>query len=105
MDWRDALPRLRAASFRSVMAPRLRDMGPGARLLFVGPTEARADTDWSGAIMAATRTWRDALLRRLNIVAVAAPRQPTTASTVSGLLLAVPNKTGGPEGPPANAPQ
>jgi hypothetical protein len=55
--------------------------------------------------MAATRTWRDALLRRLDIVAVAAPRHTTTASTVSGLLLAVPNATGGPEGPPANAPQ
>jgi mannosyltransferase len=87
MDWRDALPRLSAARFAAVMAPVLRGLRSGTRLLFVGPTVARADTRWSRRIMADTRVWCRALRRRLRVLASAAP-QRSSASTVAGLLLA-----------------
>jgi hypothetical protein len=88
MDWRDALTRLRAGRFTTVVEPLLRRLRRGQRVLFVGPRFAAAGTPWSRLIMADTRIWRRALHRRLNVVATAAPDRRTGASTVAGTVLA-----------------
>jgi mannosyltransferase len=93
MDWRDALPRLRAARFGTVMGPLLRRLRAGQRVLFVGPRFANAGSAWSRRIMADTRVWRRALRRRMRVVAAATPAQANSMSTVAGLLLAVRRRT------------
>jgi mannosyltransferase len=93
MDWRDALARLRAARFATVMAPILRGLRGGARLLFVGPRFAHANSAWSRRIMADTRAWRRALRKRLHVIASATPKRRNGMSTLAGLLLTVPRRT------------
>jgi mannosyltransferase len=90
MDWRDALPRLEAARFATVMPPVLRDLPPGARVLFVGPRFAAGSSAWSRRIIRDTRTWRRALRRRLHVVAAARPTARSGMSTLAGLVLAKP---------------
>jgi mannosyltransferase len=89
MDWRDALPRLQAARFARVVPPLLRDLQPGARVLFVGPRFAAGSTAWSRRIIEDTRRWRRALRRRLHVVDAAQPTGRSGMSTLAGLVLAV----------------
>jgi mannosyltransferase len=90
MDWRDALARLRRASFATVMPRLLRGLRAGARVLFVGPRFARESTAWSRQIVLDTRRWRRALRRRLHVVARAQPMGRSGMSTLAGLVLARP---------------
>jgi mannosyltransferase len=89
MDWRDAVKRLRAGRFTTVMAPILRRLRAGARVLFVGPVFARPDSAWSRLIRHDTRLWRRALRRRLRVVASARPKHGSSRSSVAGVVLAV----------------
>ena len=56
MDWRDALPRLRAAG-----TPRLPRLTPGRRVVLVTPIGGRSRAPWSRAVRRRTREWRAAL--------------------------------------------
>jgi mannosyltransferase len=58
LDWRDALPRLRAGRARSTLLPRLRALPPGARVLLVTPVGRSSGAPWSRAVRARTRGWR-----------------------------------------------
>jgi mannosyltransferase len=60
-DWRDALPRLRAARADRVLVPRLRALAPGRRVVLVMPVARRARSPWARAVRARTREWRAAL--------------------------------------------
>jgi hypothetical protein len=69
-DWRDALPRLRAARADRVLLPRLHGLAPGRRVVLVMPVAGRARSPWSRAVRRGTREWRavlraDPRLRRL----------------------------------------
>jgi mannosyltransferase len=91
MDWRDALARLRDARFATIMPRLLRDLRPGARVLFVGPRFAAGRTAWSRQIIEDTRRWRRALRRRLHVVDAARPTGRSGMSTLAGLVLAKPS--------------
>lgn len=58
LDWRDALPRLRAGRVASTLLPRLRALPAGARVLLVTPVGGRSGAPWSRAVRARTRGWR-----------------------------------------------
>jgi mannosyltransferase len=90
MDWRDALARLRAASFAAVMPPLLHGLRAGARVLFVGPRFASGSTAWSRQIMRDTSRWRHALRHRLRVVARAQPTGRSGMSTLEAVVLARP---------------
>jgi mannosyltransferase len=90
MDWRDALLRLRAARFATVMPRLLRSLRAGARVLFVGPRFAAESSAWSRQIMLDTRRWRRALRRRLDVVADEQPTARSGMSTLAGLVFATP---------------
>jgi mannosyltransferase len=60
-DWRDALPRLRAARAERVLAPRLGELTAGRRVVLIVPVARRARSAWSRAVQRRTREWRAAL--------------------------------------------
>ena len=60
-DWRDALPRLRAARAERVLAPRLGELTAGRRVVLIVPVARRARSPWSLAVQRRTREWRAAL--------------------------------------------
>ena len=91
MDWRDALPRLQAARFATVMPRLLGSLRAGARVLFVGPRFAAGSTAWSRQIIEDTRRWRRALRRRLDVVDAERPTGRSGMSTLAGLVLAKPS--------------
>jgi hypothetical protein len=89
MDWRDALPRLRAARFARVLGPRLRRLRRGTRVLLIQPRFSHPDSPWTLRIRGIARRWgralrRSPLLRRLRVVR---PRHGSSRSTVSATLL------------------
>ena len=63
-DWRDALPRLRAARAGRVLLPRIHALAPGRRVVLVIPV-ARTRSPWSRAVRRRTREWRAALRAEL----------------------------------------
>jgi hypothetical protein len=70
MDWRDALPRLRAAA-----PPRLAALEPGRRVVLVWPV-LRARSVWARAVRRATRAWRAALRGDPRLASVGATSRP-----------------------------
>jgi hypothetical protein len=60
-DWRDALPRVRAARARRVLLPRLAELAAGRRVILVIPVARRARSPWSRAVRRRTLEWRAAL--------------------------------------------
>jgi len=60
-DWRDALPRLRAARAERVLLPRVHRLAPGRRVVLVIPVARRPRAPWSRAVRRRTREWRAAL--------------------------------------------
>jgi mannosyltransferase len=60
-DWRDALPRLRAATALRTLAPRIARVRAGQRVVLVMPVARRARSPWSRAVRRRTREWRAAL--------------------------------------------
>jgi mannosyltransferase len=71
MDWRDALPRLRAAG-----PPRLPALAPGRRVVLVWPVALRSHSAWAGAVRRQTRAWRTALHRDPRLRRVGATSHP-----------------------------
>jgi mannosyltransferase len=61
LDWRDALPRLRAGRASSTLLPRLRALPAGARVLLVTPVAGSSRAPWARAVRARTRGWRAAV--------------------------------------------
>lgn len=89
MDWRDALPRLRAARFDTVLGPALRRLRPGTRVLVIQPEFSHPDSPWTRLIRTIARRWgralrRDPLLHRLRAIH---PRHGSSRSTVSATLM------------------
>ena len=70
-DWRDALPRLRAARAADLLRA-VHALPPGRRVLLVAPVPGRSDAPWPRAVRARSREWRAALRSdpRLRSVAV-----------------------------------
>ena len=61
-DWRDALPRLRAARAERVLAPRVGRLAPGRRIVLVMPVARRPPrAPWGRAVRRRTAEWRAAL--------------------------------------------
>jgi mannosyltransferase len=60
-DWRDALPRLRAARAERVLLPRVHLLAPGRHVVLVTPVARRPRAPWSRAVRRRTREWRAAL--------------------------------------------
>jgi hypothetical protein len=89
MDWRDAMPRLRAARFSSVLGPRVRGLRRGERLLLVQPMFRHPDSPWTRRIRDIARHWgrvlrHSPMLRRLR---VARPTHGSSRSTVAASLM------------------
>jgi hypothetical protein len=60
-DWRDAVPRVRAATAERVLIPRLRTLAPGRHVVLVTPVGHRPRAPWGRAVRLRTRDWRAAL--------------------------------------------
>jgi hypothetical protein len=93
-DWRDGLHKLRHGHVARVLAPRLRDLAPGAHVLLVTPVFKRgsASSPWLRAVRVRTREWRAALRSDPRLVALGrAPRSRVTIrrSTVRAELFVV----------------
>ena len=76
-DWRDALPRLRAASAARVLLPRVDRLAPGRRVVLVVPVARRARSPWARAVERRTREWRAALRARLEPAGATSHPDPT----------------------------
>jgi mannosyltransferase len=89
MDWRDAMPRLRAARFARVLGTRLRRLSPGTRVLLIQPRFSHPDSPWTLRIRDIARRWGRALRRSplLRPVRFVRPRHGSSRSTVSATLL------------------
>ena len=89
MDWRDAMPRLRAARFAPVLEARVRDLRRGGRLLLVQPRFRHPDSPWTRTIreiaLALGRALRHTgLVRSLRVVR---PSHGSSRSTVAATLM------------------
>jgi hypothetical protein len=89
MDWRDALTRLRAARYATVLRPVVRRLPRGTRFLLVQPDFGRPDSPWTVEIRALSQRWaralrRDRHLRRLRVVR---PSRHSSRSTVTAALM------------------
>ena len=89
MDWRDAMPRLRAARFAPVLETRVRDLRRGGRLLLVQPRFSHPDSPWTRTIREIARRWGRALrhtglVRSLRVVR---PSHGSSRSTVAATLM------------------
>ncbi len=60
-DWRDAVPRVRAATAERTLIPRLRGLAPGSHVVLVTPAGRRPRAPWGRAVRLRTREWRAAL--------------------------------------------
>jgi hypothetical protein len=89
MDWRDAMPRLRAARFAPVLGTRLRRLPRGTRVLLIQPAFSHPDSPWTLGIRDIARRWGRALRRSplLRPVRVVRPGRGNSRSTVSATLL------------------
>ena len=72
-DWRDALPRLRAAP---TLTPAVRRLAAGRRLILVTPVTRRARSPWARAVRRRTREWQAALRHEPRLRPIGATSQP-----------------------------
>jgi mannosyltransferase len=89
MDWRDAMPRLRAARYAPALESRVRALPPGRRLLLVQPQFSHPDSPWTRRIRVLAHRWgralrRSGLVRRVRTVR---PAHGSSRSTVSATLM------------------
>ena len=88
MDWRHALPRLRAASYDRVLRPVARRLAPGALLLVVVPRFEDANSPWTTRVRGIAARWRRALGRDgFSPVVASSPARGHNRSTVQAVLL------------------
>ena len=83
-DWRDAMTRLRAARYDAVLAPALRALRPGQRVLLVQPRFSHPDSPWTVRIKHIARSWgrRVAADPHLRRVARVHPKHGSSRSSV-----------------------
>jgi hypothetical protein len=88
-DWRDALRRVRRASARRVLVPRLRALAPGRRAVLVAPV-TRSRSPWARAARRRTREWRAVLRAELkSLGATSRPDPARFRSTVRAEIFEV----------------
>jgi hypothetical protein len=88
MDWRHALPRLRAARYEDVLGPLARRLPPGAPLLVVLPRFEDPNAAWTVRVRGIAARWRRALARDGFVPVVASsPARGHNRSTVQAVLL------------------
>ena len=82
-DWRDALPRVRAATAQRTLIPRLRGLAPGRHVVLVTPVGRRPRAPWARAVRRRTREWRAALRADPRLRSLGAPRGPTRRASAA----------------------
>ena len=94
VDWRNALARFEHSSVPTVLAPLIRGLAPGDRVLLVTPTSFAKAPEWMKLMHRDSRSWLHYLNHdpRLRLVRTAAPRQYSANVAVRGYLYRV---TGG----------
>ena len=75
-DWRDALPRLRAAAAGRTLTPVVRRLAAGRRVILVRPVARRSRSPWARAVRRRTREWRAALANDPRLRPIGATSQP-----------------------------
>jgi mannosyltransferase len=91
MDWRNALAKFEHSTVRTVLAPMIRSLAPGGRVLLVVPTEFPKSPTWMKLIERDSKSWMRYLEhdRRLRLIETASPYQYRTSLAVKGLLYVV----------------
>jgi mannosyltransferase len=102
MDWRDAMARMRAASYALTLGRDVRGLRPGQRMLVVAARLSRPSSPWTTAIASIARRWtaRVRADRRVRSLAVIRPRRFNNRSTVSAVLLVRRTRTATSRHPP-----
>jgi hypothetical protein len=102
MDWRDAMARMRAASYARTLGRDVRGLRPGQRMLVVAARLSRPSSPWTTAIASIARRWtaRVRADRRVRSLAVIRPRRFNNRSTVSAVLLVRRTRTATSRHPP-----
>jgi hypothetical protein len=88
MDWRDALHRLRVATYPDVLGHAVRRLHPGQRLLVVQPLFRHPSAPWTRQVRRIARRWMRRLRRGAPVRRVMAyvPTVGSTRSTVAAIL-------------------
>jgi mannosyltransferase len=88
MDWRDAMGKLDAARYDTVLRPAVAGLAPGTRLLLVQAMFKHPTAPWTRRIRVIARQWRNALGREptLQLIRYLRPVGSSTRSKVSGWL-------------------
>jgi 4-amino-4-deoxy-L-arabinose transferase-like glycosyltransferase len=91
MDWRNALQRFRRSSVNGVLAPMIRSLRPGDRVLLVIPGSYQTAPLWMKLIHSSSKSWRSYLLhdRRLKLYKNTSPHQFADGLPVRGYLFLV----------------
>jgi hypothetical protein len=87
-DWRDAMSRLRRASYDAVVGRSIGALRPGRRLLVVAPHFKRVDSPWTIRLKRLARSWprHIAHSRYVRLVRVLRPTRRSTRSTITAYL-------------------
>ncbi len=91
VDWRNALQRFERSSVRSVLAPLIRGLPAGARVLLVTPLSFQTEPKWMVLIHRSSITWARYLMHdpRLRRLAVGAPHAQGPGVNVRAELFVV----------------
>jgi mannosyltransferase len=91
MDWRNALAKFEHSSVRTVLAPMIRSLSPGERVLLVIPTAFAKSPTWLKLVYRDSKSWTRYLQHdhRLRLIKTASPYQYRTSLAVKGSLYVV----------------
>ncbi len=91
MDWRNALHRFQRSSVQTVLAPLIRSLAPGQRVLLVIPTTFQKSPPWMTLIHRSSKTWTGYLEHdpRLKLIKLAAPKKYSANTAVRSALFVV----------------
>ncbi|HEY2438731.1 MAG TPA: glycosyltransferase family 39 protein [Solirubrobacteraceae bacterium] len=91
VDWRNALAKFEHSRVRTVLAPMVRSLAPGDRVLLVIPTQFAKAPTWMNLIHRDSKSWLRYLEhdRRLRLIKTASPHQYSSSLAVRGLLYEV----------------
>jgi mannosyltransferase len=91
VDWRNALERFRRSSIPTVLAPMIRALAPGQRVLLIVPSAFVKAPLWMQLIHRSSTRWEEYLKhdRRLRLVKSSAPYQFESGLAVRGILFVV----------------
>ncbi|HWE15043.1 MAG TPA: glycosyltransferase family 39 protein [Solirubrobacteraceae bacterium] len=91
VDWRNALAKFEHSSVRTVLAPMVRSLAPGDRVLLVMPTDFAKSPPWMALIRRDSKTWMRYFEHdhRLRLIKTASPYQYSSSLAVKGYLYVV----------------